>query len=89
MVRVKEKTEERQASKAQQTDERKKALEVKSEVLENFSDAEVKMIYQPPNFKIRLGEFRTRIEAQKLYSEVLKKFPLAFIVPDKIDIAKE
>jgi hypothetical protein len=39
----------------------------------------------PGYFKIRVGDFRTKIEATKLFFLVSKEFPDAYIVPDFIN----
>jgi hypothetical protein len=40
---------------------------------------------QPGYYKIRAGDFRTRTEALKLFQEVSREFPEAYIVPDFIN----
>ncbi|NMH87540.1 SPOR domain-containing protein [Flavivirga algicola] len=39
--------------------------------------------YEPPNFKTWLGNFRTRLEADRALKKVKKKFPYAFIFKPK------
>ncbi|MDO5979410.1 SPOR domain-containing protein [Flavivirga spongiicola] len=39
--------------------------------------------YEPPNFKIWVGNFRTRLEADRALKKVKKKFPHAFIFKPK------
>ena len=39
--------------------------------------------YEPPNFKIWVGNFRTRIEADRALKKIKKKFPNAFIFKPK------
>lgn len=65
---------------------RAKALEVKSEFLKIYPDIAAYLIYQQPNFKIRVGDFRTRLEAYKFYRSLLLYFNLAFIVRDDIKL---
>lgn len=43
-------------------------------------------IYQQPYFKIRVGDFRTKLEALKFQKEIVAHFPNCFIVKDEIDI---
>ena len=43
-------------------------------------------IYQQPYFKVRVGDFRTKIEALKFQKEIATHFPNCFIVKDEIDI---
>ena len=39
----------------------------------------------PGYFKIRVGDFRTRTEATKLFLIISREFPDAYIVPDIIN----
>ncbi len=39
--------------------------------------------YEPPNFKIWVGNFRTRLEADRAIKRIKKKFPHAFIFKPK------
>lgn len=42
------------------------------------------IIYSNPNYKVWVGTFKTRIEAEKNYKEVLKKYPTALLIrPNK------
>lgn len=41
-------------------------------------------IYQRPNYRVRVGDFKREIDAQLLLSEVVKHFPSSFIVKGKI-----
>lgn len=43
-------------------------------------------IYQQPYFKVRVGDFRTKLEALKFQKELTLHFPNCFIVKDEIDI---
>jgi hypothetical protein len=40
---------------------------------------------EPGYYKIRVGDFRTRTEATKLFLSISKEFPDAYIVPDIIN----
>lgn len=37
-----------------------------------------------PNYKVRIGHFRTREEARSVLDDIAEKFPAAFIVPDTL-----
>ncbi len=57
----------------------------KVEFLSEFPDYTVHIKYDAPNFKVRIGDFRTKNEALKLQKKIERDYPMAFIVPDKID----
>ena len=41
--------------------------------------------YKEPNYYLRVGDFRTRMEAQKLLTELKASFPTLFIFREKIN----
>ncbi|TCD10796.1 SPOR domain-containing protein [Pedobacter frigidisoli] len=43
------------------------------------------LIYKEPNYYVRVGDFRTRLEAQRLMSEIRSTFPTLFIFREKIN----
>lgn len=65
---------------------KKSALKVKAGFVEKLPDYEGYVIYDAPYFKVRVGDFRTHLEAQKLHKELYEEYPGAFIVKDMIPI---
>lgn len=41
--------------------------------------------YTQPNYRVRVGDFRTKLEAQKLVNELKKQYPSLFIFAEKIN----
>lgn len=66
-------------------DAKDKALKKKKEFLSVYPDNIVHVKYISPNFRVRVGDFRTKNEALKLYREIKNTYPVAFIVADEID----
>lgn len=66
-------------------DAKAKALSKKEEFLTIYPDYNVHVKYISPNFRVRVGDFRTKNEALKLYKEIKNTYPVAFIVADQID----
>ena len=66
--------------------EKAKALEVKSKFTSSNYKIAAYLDYQQPYFKIRVGDFRTKLEAYKLLQEISGEFPGAFIVTDDIEL---
>lgn len=59
---------------------RKKLEEFKG----NFKEIDGTMVYNNPNFKVWVGSFKTRIEAEKVLLEIKKKYPTALLIkPNK------
>ena len=57
----------------------------KVELLSIYPDYNVHIKFVAPNFRVRVGDFRTKNEALKLHKKIQGKYPSAFIVPDIID----
>ncbi len=66
--------------------EKAKALDVKSKFNLQGRKVDAYLDYQQPYFKIRVGDFRTKLEAYKFLQEILSDFPGAFIVTDEIEL---
>lgn len=62
-----------------------KAKEVKAKFIAKFPGVPAYEKYDQPNFNIRVGDFRTKLEAYKLLKEIQPEFPSAFIVVDEIE----
>ncbi|KLT65028.1 SPOR domain-containing protein [Pedobacter sp. BMA] len=43
------------------------------------------LVYKEPNYYVRVGDFRTRLEAQRLMNEIRPTFPTLFIFREKIN----
>jgi hypothetical protein len=67
---------------------RAKADEAMSEFLKKYPDMPVNRIYESPNFYIRVGDFRDRLEALKFASEIKSIFPGCYIRKDNINFPK-
>lgn len=62
------------------------AKDEKAKFLNLYSTVKAHEIYQQPYFKIRVGDFRTKLEAYKFQKEIQTQFPNCFIVKDEIDV---
>jgi hypothetical protein len=65
---------------------RQKGEELKLDFMGKYSNVPAYFSYQQPNYKVRVGDFRTRFEAQKFMSELEGKYPTLFIVPDEVKL---
>jgi hypothetical protein len=63
---------------------RQHAVKVKNEFNLVFPTITSYMMFQTPNFKIRVGDFRNKSDALKVKSYIASKYPNAFIVKDNI-----
>jgi hypothetical protein len=63
-----------------------KANTMKARFLSQHSkEARAYEIYEVPNFKIRVGDFHTRLEAYAFLKKIKDDFPTAFIVESEIE----
>lgn len=62
------------------------ALKIKNEIRNLYPQHEAYIIYEEPFFKLRIGDFRTKIEAYKLFKKIQESNPSAFIVEDLISL---
>ena len=52
---------------------------IKEEYVKLFDDSTATMIYETPNYKVWIGNFFTRLEADKSLLKIRKKYKSAFI----------
>jgi hypothetical protein len=45
--------------------------------------------WKQPNFKVKVGDFVDKLEAYYAYAKLIKVFPNAIVVPDKVNIVRE
>jgi SPOR domain len=66
--------------------ERLRANNLRSDFLQEYPEIGAYVIYQQPNFKLRVGDFKTRLEAAKFLTEMQARFNMAFIVSDEVKL---
>ena len=66
--------------------DRDKATEAKNKVYEAMPDAQPRMVYEQPNYKVRVGKYTDRLEAQKDYAALRQAFPLVLMVPERFKV---
>ncbi len=60
-----------------------KAEEVKTAFKYSYDKWSTKKVYETPNYKVWVGNFRTKLEADRALVEIKKKFPSAFLFKPK------
>jgi len=65
---------------------RKDALEQKAAFAETYPDLAAYISYLAPNFRLRVGDFRTRLEGEKLKQRIESDYPGCYLVKDKIEL---
>ncbi|NDA60970.1 MAG: SPOR domain-containing protein [Chitinophagia bacterium] len=65
---------------------REDAIRVKADLLTNFPDHKAYILYQSPNFKVRIGNFIRREDALKLKELLNKSYPQGvYLVEDAVE----
>lgn len=68
------------------TDVRDEVYQSKAALYKEFSDLASYVEYEQPYYKLRIGDFKTRLDATYYLQQVVTLYPGAFIVRDKIKI---
>jgi hypothetical protein len=66
--------------------DRAKANELKVDFIRRFPGIRTYLTYVQPQFRVKVGDFKTRAEAQKLYEETNAVYGASMIVPDIVVI---
>lgn len=64
---------------------RGEAMKARVEFLNSYPEAKSYLVYQAPNFKVRVGDYRDRLTVNKNLDLIKENFPSAFIVKDEIE----
>jgi hypothetical protein len=67
---------------------RKGAYDVQAKFQGEFPDIRTYITYHEPYFKVHAGDFRTRLEAEKLMQQLKGAFTSLFIITEKINPSK-
>jgi hypothetical protein len=68
--------------------DRAAAYKAQAKFQQNYPDISAYITYREPDFKVRVGDFRTRLEATKMMEQLRPWFPLMFIIAEKINPPK-
>ena len=68
------------------SDNRDEIYKDKATVYRNFPDVHCYVEYEQPYYKLRLGDFRTRLEATGYLNLILPTYSSAFIVKDRVKV---
>lgn len=72
------------------TNNRTKAMEAKTKIYRRFPELKAYLMYQSPFFKLKVGNFMEREEAESYLQDILQLFPTGvYVVRDIIEIKPE
>jgi hypothetical protein len=53
-----------------------------------YPDVGAYLTFKSPNYKVRIGDFRTRLDAQRFLNDAILEYPNAWIIADMINLPK-
>lgn len=59
---------------------------MKAEFEDEYPDIPIHLLFGQPYYRLRVGDFRTRLEAENMYHKLKKKYNNAFVTADRIDL---
>lgn len=65
-----------------------RAYAIKSNFVLKYAYVNSYITYEAPNYKVRVGDFRTRLDAEKFRNEIIEEYPAAFCITDIINLPK-
>ena len=71
------------------TNDRPLAMKVRSQLLQRYPDQKIYMSFQPPNIKLKFGDYVEKSDAENVRKDILKNKIVTgniYIVPDRIEI---
>jgi len=69
--------------------QRKDAEQVKSAFLKYYQQWPIYVVWQQPNFKVQIGDFMTKLQAEKTQQEIKSKYPNSYIAITDIKTNEE
>lgn len=65
---------------------RNKAFGEKSKFMSKYPDIASYVVFEEPYYKVRVGNFRNKLEAMSLISQIKEVWPESFIIADDIEM---
>jgi len=64
------------------------ANNIRLQFIEKYPNIEAYVVFEAPHFKVKVGDFRTRMEARGFLQQIKFDFPDAFVIKDMINFPK-
>ena len=68
--------------------DRKSADDAKIYTYQKYPEIYPYLSYQQPIYKVKIGDFLSRMDAERYYSDIKDLYPSAMILPDRVEIKK-
>ncbi|MEI7582573.1 SPOR domain-containing protein [Runella sp.] len=67
---------------------RKEADDARLFTYQTFPELNPYLVYTQPTYRVRIGDFMTRLEAERYLQQVRQQYEAAVVLPEKIDLKK-
>ena len=72
------------------SNDRNQVFNIKTKIYQLYPELKPYLIYQPPNYKLKVGNFKTPEEADPYLQKLIQNFPSGiYLVPDIIEVKPE
>jgi hypothetical protein len=72
------------------SNDRNLVFNIKTKIYQLYPELKPYLIYQPPNYKLKVGNFKTPEEADPYLQKLIQNFPSGiYLVPDIIEVKPE
>jgi hypothetical protein len=68
--------------------DRRDVDEAKVFIYQNFPELNTYLTFSQPTYKLKAGDFTSRLDAERYYSSIKHRYSLAMVVSERIDIKK-
>jgi hypothetical protein len=70
------------------TNSKTKAQSIYDSFKGRYPETGTYLTFKAPNYKVRVGDFRTRLDAQRFLNSIIGEYPNAWIIEDMINLPK-
>lgn len=68
--------------------DRREVDEAKVFIYQNFPELNTYLTFSQPTYKLKAGDFTSRLDAERYYSSIKQRYSMSMIVSERIDIKK-
>lgn len=62
-----------------------RARQAKEQFLEKYPDVNAYVGWKSPNYRVRVGDFKSRLEAEKFLQRIMRDYPNGWVIKDEIN----
>ena len=62
--------------------------EARSKFISQFPKVDTYIVFTAPNFVLKVGDFRTLLEAERVRETLLREFPTSFVIKELINLPR-